>query len=103
LGDFPLATLLVWALFGDEGIEDLIEDIPLKVKGRRELLNLECSINYDAKGASSRRGEGKARLIAFDGFGHCCLVGVFAVSCVLGLWELSLYIACLLRGVLRFL
>jgi hypothetical protein len=30
-------------------------------------------------------------------------VGVFAVSCVLGLWELSLYIACLLRGVLRFL
>jgi hypothetical protein len=29
-------------------------------KGRRGLLNLECSINYDAKGASSRRGKGKA-------------------------------------------
>jgi hypothetical protein len=30
---------------------------PRKVKGRRELLNLECSINYGVKGASSRRGE----------------------------------------------
>jgi hypothetical protein len=94
LGDFPLATLLVWALFGDEGIEDLIEDIPLKVKGRRELLNLECSINYDAKGASSRRGEGKARLIAFDGFGHCCLVGVGVVGFFgqVGLWVFLLFL-----------
>jgi len=32
---------------------------PRKVKHRRELLNLDCSINYDAKGASSRRGKGK--------------------------------------------
>jgi hypothetical protein len=30
------------------------------VKGSRELLNLNCSINYDAKGVSSRRGKGKA-------------------------------------------
>jgi hypothetical protein len=29
-------------------------------KGRRELLNLECSINYDSAGASSRRRKGKA-------------------------------------------
>jgi hypothetical protein len=27
-------------------------------KGMRELQNLECSINYDAKGASSSRGKG---------------------------------------------
>jgi hypothetical protein len=42
-----------------EGIQDLIEDTPRKLKGTRELLNLECSFNYDAKGASSRRGKGK--------------------------------------------
>jgi len=47
-------------LLGDEGIEDLIADTPQKVKGRRELLNLEGSINYDAKGTSSRHGDGKA-------------------------------------------
>jgi hypothetical protein len=51
---------LDWALFGDEGIEDVLDDTTQKVKGRRELLNLECSINYDAKGASSRCGKGKA-------------------------------------------
>jgi hypothetical protein len=28
-------------------------------RGRRELLNLECSINYDLTGASSRRGKCK--------------------------------------------
>jgi hypothetical protein len=33
-----------------------------KSRGRRELLNLECSINYDTSGASSRRGEGKAHV-----------------------------------------
>lgn len=60
LGDFPPATLLDWALFGDEEIEDLIEDIARRVKGSRELLNLECSINYDAKGTSSSCGKGKA-------------------------------------------
>jgi hypothetical protein len=31
-----------------------------KSRGRRELLNFECSTNYDTLGASSRRG--KARL-----------------------------------------
>jgi hypothetical protein len=60
LDDFPPDTLLEWALFGDEGIKDLIEDTPRKVKGRRELLNLECSINYVANGASSRCGKDKA-------------------------------------------
>ena len=28
-------------------------------KGSRELMNLECSINYDAKRACSRSGKGK--------------------------------------------
>jgi hypothetical protein len=60
LGDFPPTTLLDWALFGDEGIEDLIKVSPRKVKGGGEPLNLECSINFDAKGASSRRGKRKA-------------------------------------------
>jgi hypothetical protein len=53
-----------------EGIEDIEEDHPRKVKGvrlkprgRRELLNLECSINYDAYGTSSRRGKGKAHAV----------------------------------------
>jgi hypothetical protein len=36
------------------------EDTPRTIKGRRELLNLECSINYDAKVASTRRGRGKS-------------------------------------------
>jgi hypothetical protein len=31
LGDFPPATLLDWALSGDEGIKDLIQDTPRKV------------------------------------------------------------------------
>jgi hypothetical protein len=31
-----------------EGIDVTLEATPQKVKGRRELLNLECSINYDA-------------------------------------------------------
>jgi hypothetical protein len=35
--------------------------LPRKVKDRRELLNLECSIKYDSKGASLP-GVGKARL-----------------------------------------
>jgi len=41
-------------------VVDSIEDTPRKVKGRRELMNFECSIIYDAKGASSRCGKGKA-------------------------------------------
>jgi hypothetical protein len=41
----------LWAFFGDEGIKDT----PRKVKGRRELLNLNYSINYDAKGVSIKK------------------------------------------------
>lgn len=29
-------------------------------RGRGELLNLECSINFDSMGASTRQGKGKA-------------------------------------------
>jgi len=40
-------------LFGfdppSELVIDSIENTPRKVKGRRELLNLECSNNYDAR------------------------------------------------------
>jgi hypothetical protein len=42
-----------------ERIDVTLEVTPREVKGRREILNLECSINNDAKGASSRRGKGK--------------------------------------------
>jgi hypothetical protein len=48
---FPPASMLDWALFGDEGIKDLIVDAPHKGKGIWDLLNLECSINYDVKAA----------------------------------------------------
>jgi hypothetical protein len=60
LGDFPPTTRLDWVLFGNEGIKDVIKDTPQKVKGKRELMNLECSINYDVKGASSTHGKAKA-------------------------------------------
>lgn len=33
-----------------------------KPRGRRELLNQECSINYDTTGTSSRLGKGKAHI-----------------------------------------
>jgi hypothetical protein len=59
---FPPATLLDWPLWGDpcEGIEDTKEAFPWKVKSRRELLNIECSINYDSMGASSKHGKSMA-------------------------------------------
>jgi hypothetical protein len=63
-GDFPPAIFLVWALLGHEGNIDSIEDTPRKVKDRRELLNLECFIKYDAKGASSRHGKDKVMLVS---------------------------------------
>jgi hypothetical protein len=34
----------------------------LNPRGIRELWNLECSINYDYVGASSRQGKGKAHV-----------------------------------------
>ena len=58
------ATLLDWALSGDEEIEDLIQDTPRKVKGRRKLLNLECSITYDANRVSSSRGKARLTLVS---------------------------------------
>lgn len=32
---------------------------PRRVKGKREIQNLQRSINYDTKGASNRQGKGK--------------------------------------------
>jgi hypothetical protein len=46
--------------------EDLQREVKAacpKTRGRRELLNLECSINYDTACASSRRGKGKAHML----------------------------------------
>lgn len=63
VGDFPLVTMLDWALSGDEGIKDLTEDTPRKGKGSRELLNLECFIIHDVKGSSSRHEKSKAYAI----------------------------------------
>lgn len=45
--------------------EDNVREIKgayFKSRGRRELLNLECSINYDTTRASSRRRKGKAHV-----------------------------------------
>jgi hypothetical protein len=36
---------------------------PRKVKGEWEIQNLECSINYDTKGAPNRRGKGKFQAV----------------------------------------
>jgi hypothetical protein len=86
LGIFPPVTPLDWAHFcvkdigpvvglSCEGYEDqtvalltaIENDHYREVKGacsrgRRELLNLECSINYESTGASSRCGKGKAHV-----------------------------------------
>jgi len=35
----------------------------LKFKGSREVKNLECSINYDARGFGFSRGKGKSALV----------------------------------------
>jgi hypothetical protein len=50
--------LLDWDSMG-ESSEVTLEATPWKVKGRRELLNLESFINYDTKGASTRRGKAR--------------------------------------------
>jgi hypothetical protein len=34
----------------------------LKSKGSRDVKNLECSINYDARGFGYRRGKGKSAI-----------------------------------------
>lgn len=97
LGDFPHATCLDWALMGDpcKGIDVTLEVTPRKGKGRRELINLECSIDYDVKGTSSRLRKSKTharveclrrcQALLFCGFwfrGH--------VRCVI-LWVVLLY------------
>jgi hypothetical protein len=36
---------------------------PRNVKGKLDIQNLDCSINYDAKGASNRQGKGKSQAV----------------------------------------
>jgi hypothetical protein len=72
-----------------KGTSNLVST-PQKGKGRWELLNLNCFINYEVKVASSGRGEkASLRLSSFDGiggFGFCCC-GIWVRVCrVLGLW-----------------
>jgi hypothetical protein len=64
-----------------EGLDVTLEVTPRKVKGRRELQNLECSINYNTKSASTRRGEAS---LLFSSVGDLWVLG-FAVLWVLGL------------------
>ena len=45
-----------------EVINVTLEVTPQKVKGRREPLNFEYFINYDASGSSSRQGKGKTHV-----------------------------------------
>jgi hypothetical protein len=40
-----------------------VKGVCSKTRGRRELLNLECSINYDTAVVSSRCGKGKAHVL----------------------------------------
>ena len=101
-GDFcPPITSLDWALFCVKNVCPRVgvscddqtmalltaidEDSPWEIKGvcsisrgRRELLNLACSINYENTGVSSRRGKGgscflalsaSCGLLVFGGFG----------------------------------
>jgi hypothetical protein len=91
---------------------------PQKVKGKREIQNLECSINYDTKGASNKRGERQISsclaLRALGVFlGLCYFVGFgFEGFRFVGLWleglgfllvlEPLVYAACLFMGVFRF-
>jgi hypothetical protein len=52
--------------FTDVIEEDLLRIVKLgrpKIKGRRELLNLNNSINYGDASLSSRRGKGKAHIL----------------------------------------
>ena len=37
-------------------------------RGRRELINLKCSINYENSGAPSRQGRGTARFFSVERF-----------------------------------
>ncbi|KAE7999900.1 hypothetical protein FH972_004284 [Carpinus fangiana] len=50
------------------GPEDL-SDSKSQVTGRRELLNLECSVNYNAEGASSRWGKDEGIMIETEMIG----------------------------------
>jgi hypothetical protein len=83
LGDSLPATYLDLAsmdLMGEsrEGLDVTFEVTSRKVKGRRELKNLECSIKYDAKGTSTRRGEASllfSSFVCLVSLGLCCFVG----------------------------
>jgi hypothetical protein len=54
--------------------EELASLSNLGIKGSMELRNLECSINYDARGEFSSRGKGKAHTSSV--YGGCHHVGL---------------------------
>ena len=39
----------------------MVTNLSNGTKGKREVRNLECSVNYDARSVSSRRGNRKGR------------------------------------------
>ena len=46
----------------DEGQHQAVSISTTKRKGRRDLKNFECSINFDARGVGSSRGKVKSAL-----------------------------------------
>jgi hypothetical protein len=54
-------------------------------RGKRELLNLECSINYESTSASSRRGKGKAYVFSVERFVWVSGLRAFVVLWVFGI------------------
>jgi hypothetical protein len=66
-----------------KGTSNLVST-PQKVKGRRELLNLEFSINYEAKGLPLGGGKASLRLSSADG-----VEGIW-VLLFCGIWDCGL-------------
>jgi hypothetical protein len=61
-GNEEQTLALLTAIEEEHRREELAFPSNLGIRGSRELRNLECSINYDAKGECSSRGKGKAHV-----------------------------------------
>jgi hypothetical protein len=59
--------------------QEVLVSMP-KFKWSREVKNLECSINYDARGFGFNRGKGKSALAVVEWF--MGLVGWFLLGCL---------------------